>query len=287
MLRFEQDAQSFKAAVIYLQERAKQLLRFDMRLTEIHRLNEDNALALFDRNGETYIAIYILLQNRSNGAYANALDSAMKLAQGAKVVTVPDCNIMQYLANKGIPFLVLHPEILDGEDFTEYRIIQKFWKDKYAKRTGVHYMRHVDEGLRVIIEQGGTNRAMRIFALHGLLQECYRDFTVFEETLSDVSPDVIIGAMEYRAIANNHLSYHDPSTIRLSEDDDVNMALIADKVQNRKDFELYHKDLHPRSAELDEYFLRWLSLLGISEKRYEELKVIIEYRSIIRSSNIL
>jgi len=47
--------------------------------------------------------------------------------------------------------------------------------------------------------------------------------------------------------------------------------LVADKVQNRKDFLAYHKGTHARSDELDYYFKLWLRRLDISEERYQEL----------------
>jgi hypothetical protein len=48
--------------------------------------------------------------------------------------------------------------------------------------------------------------------------------------------------------------------------------LIADKVQNRKDFELYHEATHPRSKELAMYFRLWLEKLGVSEENYQQYK---------------
>ena len=48
--------------------------------------------------------------------------------------------------------------------------------------------------------------------------------------------------------------------------------LIADKIQNRKDFELYHLGKHERSDELDSYFKNWLERLNISEEFYQETK---------------
>lgn len=56
---------------------------------------------------------------------------------------------------------------------------------------------------------------------------------------------------------------------------DVQHMLIADKVQNRKDFECYHLGTHPRSAERLPYFKNWLEVLGISESRYQELAGLI------------
>ena len=52
--------------------------------------------------------------------------------------------------------------------------------------------------------------------------------------------------------------------------------LIADKIQNRKDFELYHKETHPRSAELDKYFRNWLQKLNIDESFYQEIIALLK-----------
>ena len=48
--------------------------------------------------------------------------------------------------------------------------------------------------------------------------------------------------------------------------------LIADKIQNRKDFELYHLGKHERSSELEQYFKNWLERLNITEEFYQEIK---------------
>jgi hypothetical protein len=51
---------------------------------------------------------------------------------------------------------------------------------------------------------------------------------------------------------------------------EVNEMLVADKVQNRKDFLLYHRGKHERSDALDLYFRRWLERLGVSEERFAD-----------------
>jgi hypothetical protein len=55
--------------------------------------------------------------------------------------------------------------------------------------------------------------------------------------------------------------------------------LIADKIRNRKDFELYHKSTHERSKELDMYFKIWLGTLGVNEERYQAIKEILQAHS--------
>ena len=47
--------------------------------------------------------------------------------------------------------------------------------------------------------------------------------------------------------------------------------LVADKVQNRKDFLAFHEGIHERTLELDYYFKYWLEALQITEEMYEEL----------------
>ena len=97
-------------------------------------------------------------------------------------------------------------------------------------------------------------------------------------------------AIEYRHIANGYLSTQhaevlaasvtDPhetaegtGLIKLSPCKDVNDMLIADKIQNRKDFELFHAQEHPKRHLLDSYFRAWLQRLTISEEQYQEVKL--------------
>jgi hypothetical protein len=60
-----------------------------------------------------------------------------------------------------------------------------------------------------------------------------------------------------------------PEDIPLSPLAAVNTMLVADKIQNRKDFLAQHRANHPRAAELDRYFRLWLERLGVSEETFE------------------
>lgn len=55
---------------------------------------------------------------------------------------------------------------------------------------------------------------------------------------------------------------------RLSPLREVNDMLIADKVQNRKDFELFHSSTHDKRDRLAAYFAEWLAALEVSEDIY-------------------
>ena len=101
-----------------------------------------------------------------------------------------------------------------------------------------------------------------------------------------VNPFALALAVEYRSVANEFLSDKivpgdDAETaakrIRLSPLSAVNKMLIADKVQNRKDFITYHRGTHPRSAELDIYFDAWLVRLSVNKAHYSGLCGLVDY----------
>jgi hypothetical protein len=169
-------------------------------------------------------------------------------------------------------------------------IIHRYYGDKVAKRTGVPLINHITEGIKILNELNASIPAIEAYCVHpifqgddDLLDNVMGEGLITKKSMSgapllsdvrDLHVRVIINAMEYRSVANEYLSkrkIRSIKSIRLSPLEDVNMMLIADKVQNRKDFDLYHKGTHPRSEELTEYFNNWLERLGVSEEKYQEL----------------
>jgi hypothetical protein len=67
--------------------------------------------------------------------------------------------------------------------------------------------------------------------------------------------------MEYRRVANSYLSKDKIENFVGFTNDKIKQMLFADKVQNEKDFALYHEGTHARSKELREYFNNWLNIL--------------------------
>lgn len=163
-----------------------------------------------------------------------------------------------------------------------YQAIYAFYYNQFAKRSGVPYINHIDEGLVILDEIGAEKLAKHGYCMHPLVQsdetliECIKEVDK-KEVVGMLGP--VILAMEYRAVANAYLLKHykgKDDKIKLSPVKHVNDMLIADKVQNRKDFELYHYGKYERSEDLLEYFRNWLSALGVSEKRYLELSAKIK-----------
>lgn len=161
-------------------------------------------------------------------------------------------------------------------------IITLFYDGKSAKRSKVPYMNHIIEGIAVLDDMNrfGGGAAIGAYALHPLLQQdddLKRNLPILIR--NGISAENIALTMEYRKVANAYLSHrkinnlHD---IELSPLRAVNEMLIADKVQNKKDFIIYHKGTHPRSDELEEYFNNWLERLGVSDRTYQEYVKIMK-----------
>lgn len=170
------------------------------------------------------------------------------------------------------------------EETPGYRIISDFYGTKTADRSGVPLMNHVNEGIEILRRIGSDQVVMEAFAVHPVFQS---DENLQENfcLCDDLHPLIVLYVMEYRSVANSFLSdniaygpgaWGSPAYFQIRPSKPpilkaVKEMLIADKVQNRKDFELYHKNSHDRAGHLDFYFKTWLARLGISEEQYQEL----------------
>jgi hypothetical protein len=159
--------------------------------------------------------------------------------------------------------------------------IKKFYGEKRAERSGVPLINHITEGLSVLDAIDADAYTKAAFCYHPMFQS---DRELFDNRrmLYDMHAWVVTLVMEYRNIANASLSdivgmgwdgNNDESwrvpilkrPIKLSPMVQVKQMLVADKVQNRKDFILYHWKTHARSKELMFYFESWLKTLGCYE----------------------
>jgi hypothetical protein len=155
-----------------------------------------------------------------------------------------------------------------------YNLIVEHYAMQCAKRSKVPLINHINEGLIILNMLGESQRAKDAFCIHPMLQHDKDLSANWKEVVDSCDSETIMLAMEYRSVANDFLSDKVTSAtfsdIRLSPIPAVNNMLIADKVQNRKDFEIYHLGTHARSNELDKYFKIWLQRLGVSKVQYEE-----------------
>lgn len=182
----------------------------------------------------------------------------------------------------------------------EFQAIANFYGERRAERSQVPLIHHIHEGRAIIKALGrklpnGTSfslyHAVHAYTLHPLFQNDAELMTfgldyARQAEAENLSPTNIMLAMEYRARANAWLSdrvymanFNDggPGILQRTGKPDagpipeVHAMLIADKVQNRKDFLRHHEGTHARSAELNLYFQMWLEHLGVSDSLYEQL----------------
>lgn len=152
----------------------------------------------------------------------------------------------------------------------EYKLIKEFYSDRIAIRSKVPLINHINEGVGILYYLNSNIETMKAFALHPLVQsdkDLARNFQAMIAN-QNVSRLALALAMEYRNIANAYLSFREVKNIydiSLSPIPEVNEMLIADKIQNYKDFLKYHAKTHPRSKELDIYFNNWIDRLECRE----------------------
>lgn len=265
--RFNHDANINAEAIEYIENRAKQLLRHNYFLTSVEE-KDWGVSAFFEKEGKRYQSIYILKQHRKKGIYKQQVIET--------ILTSIGCNIADYLHVHNIDCVVeeLNP-------FYEYDVIAAHYGNDKAKRSGVPFMNHIDEGLAILNWIKAPEEAKKAYCLHPIYQsdkDLYESYGHRFMIGHRISPQVLILTMEYRNIANAYLSPREIKSIeeiKLSPLKEVNDMLIADKIQNRKDFELYHEGNHPRSKELAQYFKNWLERLGISEAEYQHYKKLL------------
>lgn len=220
-----------------------------------------------DRPQERYSSFYVL-------ASARGQKIVSQLCQRAPILTTRSCNIQSILAARGAEFKLVGA-ILDS---VEYQLIQDFYGDQVARRSQVFLMNHIDEGLGVMRAVGASDRALRAFCLHPLVQNDADLTANFQSVINALAavPDghvTLAYAMEYRSVANEYLAKDAMRTggIRLSALPPVNHMLIGDKVQNRKDYAIYHEATHENRERLTKYFKEWCARLGVDEAHYAEL----------------
>lgn len=146
--------------------------------------------------------------------------------------------------------------------------INHYYGDKCAKRSGVPLINHINEGIAILQAIGSTEEVQAAFALHPITQN--EDMKSFKWECEH-SEDIVSLAKDYAEAANSYLCRPETDHIKCPRDlnlhlgrhlsFDVMEMLYADKLQNKKDFMLYHSGTHERSKELHRYFDIWLDYL--------------------------
>ena len=166
----------------------------------------------------------------------------------------------------------------------ELEIIQMYYGDRVAKRSGVPLINHINEGLVILDAIYADDVVKGAYCLHPLLQDDSAMRDNWAEVAKKARASCCILATEYRSKAQSYLCR--PETDSWSSEEiakrvgqliePVQLMLIADKVQNRKDFLIYHANTHERKEQLNHYFLNWAAFLGLDSNKLSELTKLIE-----------
>lgn len=267
MKRLPMNARTHSEVFQYYQTRALQLASesfvWDRSVREV--IPFLYVTEFFNQNdGKKYGSFYITADGRGRGLW----EVGIQALGGMSVVTVDDCHVADFLKSKNIDHVVV-PGVYDAP---AYKLVEKFYGDQVAKRSQVFLMNHIDEGVVIMKKIGASDDAIAAYCLHPLLQGDADLVSNLDAVSKVVTAKQMALAIEYRQFANSWLSAKVeilngatkfiglPSPGPLAE---VRDMLIADKVQNYKDFIVYHRGTHQRSAELDIYFRKWMEVLNI------------------------
>lgn len=158
---------------------------------------------------------------------------------------------------------------------TEYKLIAREYGQQRAQRSQVLLIDHIHQGLEIMDLFGATVQAKLAYCLHPLVQNWVDLEANMRKICAEdmLNPRALILAMEYRNKANRYLCKPENDNLSWTQLDgivgnllpEVRHMLIADKIQNNKDFMLHHYGTHERSNHLAQYFLNWFRILGVSQ----------------------
>lgn len=162
------------------------------------------------------------------------------------------------------------------ETTKEWDITRNLLSGQKSRRTNVSYFDHVEEGVKILQELNVPLVIQQAFVIHPLLQ----GDDALAENLPHVvyfDPLALVLCMEYRRVANlgTRKNLRDNGwNITLSPMAEVNLMLVADKIQNRKLYETKFPKTDPEYEEIGHYFRVWMDALLIPEYDYQILAAL-------------
>lgn len=280
-MRFNADVSSLEEAGTYYCNRVIQLLPYGWSWDGIlHEILGGAYVVLKHEDGKKYHSAIIFKQHCGKGYMKRFIEERQKFDADFRYVSAPMCKKMvSWLNYVGVDYILFEPHFTP-----EYLSIQRKYGDTRASRSGQYYMNHIDEGMYILrqLYPNQSEEAERAFCLHPLVQDDAELQSCIP--MSRWSHRALMHAMEYRHVANAFLppnTWDNLKEPKKSVLDIVNQMLVADKIQNCKDFELYVKKnlSSDRQIELSTYFARWFEVLNIEHTTYQKMKKEIQHKT--------
>lgn len=174
--------------------------------------------------------------------------------------------------------MVTNPIIIGDwrlHEWHSFQQISRYYGAAKTRRTRLPLINHIVEGVVLIHQLGGSPGVADAFCWHPLIQS---DAT-YVDALTEIrryynlntNGQVLVNVLGYRDAANRWLrgSVSEDNQPKQHPLADVNIMLMADKIQNRKDFENNEAQFTAEHvSSLHYYFDSWFSVLGISPEIY-------------------
>lgn len=247
------NANNHEDAKSYMDYRSLQFLKFGVRLNHTEKIQEGwiYFYTCPHIQGGPWASIYLLENFRGKQNYTRLLQQWQ-----VAILTLKECEIEDYLISRKVYHAVF-------EHSPAYKLISSYYGDKKAKRSGIPYIYHIDEGLAIQRMMGFDNQLISdAFCLHPMLQsdedyEKNKNFDFYSHGIDERAVDL---AIQYRDTANSYLSNNQLEDFVGFPNQEVAYMLLMDKVQNFKDLILFNQS-HPRYDSLCVYFENWFKLL--------------------------
>lgn len=163
-----------------------------------------------------------------------------------------------------------------------------------ARRSNIPLMNHIYEGVAILDHLNATDETKKAFIIHPVFQgDGNIQDSLHNHWGTDFDWQVILLAVEYRKAANSYLpnevGYFKEELVRRVKEpvipvDHVRNMLIADKVQNYKDFLKYQNPISCNNhQQLCFYFNDWMEILGINNHFRQQLSQVAAKDTSIRA----
>ena len=215
--------------------------------------------------GTLYPSLYLFATEQGKGHYSRWL------SEQVPAVGYECQEVQAYLKQKGRPFVEVAPPMHWGPGLrVAHDIVRNYYGDGHAFRSQLPLINHIDEGLYILQERGAGQVAMQAFCLHPLLQGDKDLLANYKKSFAGVDPEALILAVEYRHVANAYLSKDKVRFPKAGVLPEVREMLVADKIQNKKDFQVYPSDVG-NAEQLEGYIRRWFTSVGFAVSQYEKM----------------
>jgi len=264
--RFSPDCETHEEAEEYFRNCSIQLRGDNIALVPNSFRHFDYGCSAQFRDLETeevYDSLYVLKSGRGNMNYSHWLETE---ATG-RILTAPDCRLELFLENHKIPYRVAGAWMT----WPEYEEITRHYGDARAKRSGLYYMNHIDEGIAILRKFGVEDYVLKAWMLHPLFQVDLENFHKRNYGGLKLDMEVVMMAMAYRETANSYLPRNVRDKVPEVKVKELHLMLLADKIQNAKDCRR-NPNIEPwREDGLALYFGKWRLCLDPKDEHWSRM----------------